>query len=281
MLQVGLLETAYKNAELAARNMHGTLATRIQAYRVWVVTSYMHEKMTRTPKDAKEEAMYNVGRVIFSDSDLLTICATYAGCNNTTCELFGEEPKEAEVTTAKGPWLGEPGTTHEHSAADVPTAIEFLLEITSSICMLPPLDQDVSCKNVLEVIGAGMHLGDNGEMELMGGKVIFGRDAPKKVTLAMGKYCASNSEVAQMYPTVSASARSAWEKNKERLALDTFFRSMGGKTWISNHGWTESDGELRHRYGVAVEDGHVTKICLATNNLEGENGLLTEHSCLT
>ncbi|CAN0594204.1 unnamed protein product, partial [Laminaria digitata] len=60
------------------------------------------------------------------------------------------------------------------------------------------------------------------------------------------------------------------EKNKERLALDNFFRSTGGEEWISSHGWMEKDVELRHRYGVAVEDGHVTKICLATNNLVGE-----------
>ncbi|CAN0538037.1 unnamed protein product, partial [Laminaria digitata] len=73
-----------------------------------------------------------------------------------------------------------------------------------------------------------------------------------------------------IYPTVSAVALSAWEKNKERLALDNFFRSMGGKEWITNDGWMEKDGELRHRYGVTVEDGHVTKICLATNSLEGE-----------
>ena len=33
----------------------------------------------------------------------------------------------------------------------------------------------------------------------------------------------------------------------------------------------DKTGELRHRYGVAVEDGHVTKICLATNNLQGEH----------
>ncbi|CAN0387424.1 unnamed protein product, partial [Laminaria digitata] len=72
------------------------------------------------------------------------------------------------------------------------------------------------------------------------------------------------------YPTVSAVALSAWEKNKERLALDNFFRSMGGVKWVTNDGWMEKDGELRHRYGVAVEDEHVTKICLATNSLEGE-----------
>ncbi|CAN0338768.1 unnamed protein product, partial [Scytosiphon promiscuus] len=73
-----------------------------------------------------------------------------------------------------------------------------------------------------------------------------------------------------MYPTVSAFALSAWEKNKERLALDNFFRSTRGKNWLSSFGWTEKGGELRHRYGVAVEDGHVTKICLATNNLKGD-----------
>ena len=82
-----------------------------------------------------------------------------------------------------------------------------------------------------------MTLGDNGQMELVGGEVVFGRDAPEGIILAMGKYCASRIEVAQMYPTVSTFAISGWEKNKERLALDSFFKSMGGENWIFNHGW--------------------------------------------
>ena len=281
MLQVGLLETAYKNAESAARTTHGTLATRLQAYRLWLVTSYLHEVMTRTSKGAKEEALYIVGRVILSDIDLLKMCSKYAGDHGT--EPFGEESEEAEVTKVQSSRTGECssskrrhelGTACEVDSVDASTAIEFLLEITSSVSMLPPLDQDVSCENIMEVIGAGMKPGDDGQMELVGGELVLGKDAPQDVVLAMGKYCASRRDVAQMYPTVSAFAFSAWEKNKERLALDNFFKSMGGKNWVSNYGWMEKDADLRHRYGVAVEDEHVTKICLAANNLQGEQGLL-------
>lgn len=243
----------------------------------------MHEVMTRTSKGAKEEALYIVGRVIFSDPDLLKICSNYAGDNHAT-EPFGEESEESEVTRVESLQAGEstssktchePGIADEVAVVDAPIAIEFLLEITSSVSMLPPLDQDVSCKHVMEVIGAGMKPGDDGQMELVGGDIVLGKDAPEKIVLAMGKYCASRRDVAQMYPTVSAFTFSAWEKNKERLALDNFFRSMGGKNWISNHGWMEKGGELRHRYGVAVEDEHVTKLCLATNNLQGEHMPLT------
>lgn len=267
---MGLLETAYKSAELAARTPYGSLEIRIQAYRIWVVTSYMHEVMTRTSKDAKDEAMYIVGRVIFSDPDLLEICRRYAGCNGVVGEPLCEESEDAEVTTVNSPRTGAPSAAGEDSSVDALVVIDFLLEIMSSVSMLPPLDQDVSCKNVMEVIGAGLKLGDNGQMELVGGQVVLGKDAPDIVILAMGKYCVGRGEVAQMYPTVSTFALSAWEKNKERLALDNFYRSMGGDSWISNFGWVEKDGELRHRYGVAVEDGHVTKLCLATNNLEGD-----------
>ena len=274
--QVGLLETASKSAELAARTPYGSLETRLQAYRIWVVTSYMHEMMTRTSKDAKEEVMYIVGRVICLDPDLRKICSIYAGYSDVEDQPSCEESDEAEVTAVTTPRIGEPGAAGELSSVDALTVINFFLEIMSSVSMLPPLDQDVSCKHVMEVIGAGMTLGDNGQMELMGGEVVFGRDAPEGIILAMGKYCASRIEVAQMYPTVSTFAISGWEKNKERLALDSFFKSMGGENWIFNHGWMDKTGELRHRYGVAVEDGHVTKICLATNNLQGERVPPTE-----
>ena len=237
----------------------------------------MHEVMTRTSKGAKEEALYIVGRVIFSDPDLLKICSNYAGDHHAT-ESFDENSEGAHVTRVQSPRTGESsssktchkqGTASEIASVDASMAIEFLLEITSSVSMLPPLDQDVTCEDILEVIGAGMKPSDDGQMELVGGEIVLGKDAPEKVLLAMGKYCASRRDVAQMYPTVSTFTFSAWEKNKERLALDNFFRSTGGKGWISNFGWMEKDGELRHRYVVAVEEEHVTKLCLATNNLQG------------
>lgn len=42
-MQIVLLEKAYTNAEEAARITQGTLTARLQAYRLWVVTAYMHE----------------------------------------------------------------------------------------------------------------------------------------------------------------------------------------------------------------------------------------------
>ena len=270
-----LLETASKNAELAARTPYGSLETRLKAYRIWVGTSYMHEVMTRTPKDAKEEAMYIAGRVISSDPDLIKICSSFAESGDSTDEPFRAE-SETGVAKAKSPWAGEPGTARELYSVDAPTVMEFFFELMSSVIMLPPLDQDVSCKQIMEVIGAGVKMGDNGQMELVGGEIILGRDASEVVMQAMGKYCASRHDTAQMYPNVSTLALSRWGKSKERLALDNFFRSTGGKNWIFNHGWMDKTGELRHRYGVAVEDGHVTKICLSTNNLKGEHGPLTD-----
>lgn len=272
VFQVGLLKDAYRNAESAARTTHTTLATRIQAYRIWVAAAYTHEKVTGTPESAKAEAMYIVGRVIFSDPHLLKICAAYVGCN-VADEPSGEESSETEVTAVTSSLISEAGTDSNLLSADALTVTDFLLEITSSVLMLPPLDQDVSSKHLLEEVGTDIKLGDNRQMELRREEIGLGTGVPDKVKLAMGKYCVSRREATQLYPTVSAFALSAWEKNKERLALDNFYTSMGGKNWISSNGWMEKGGELRHRYGVAVEDGHVTKICLATNNLRGEHDL--------
>lgn len=41
--QVGLLAEASANAKRAARAARGSLMTKLQAYRIWIVTEYMHE----------------------------------------------------------------------------------------------------------------------------------------------------------------------------------------------------------------------------------------------
>lgn len=51
--------------------------------------------------------------------------------------------------------------------------------------------------------------------------------------------------------------------------MDNFFDCMGGPDWTFRTGWTDKDGDLRDRFGVTVEHGHVTKISLAGNNLRG------------
>lgn len=51
--------------------------------------------------------------------------------------------------------------------------------------------------------------------------------------------------------------------------MDNFFDTMGGPDWTFNRGWTDKGGELCDRFGVTVEQGHVTKISLAGNNLRG------------
>lgn len=42
-VQVGLLAEASANAKRAARAARGSLMTKLQAYRIWIVTEYMHE----------------------------------------------------------------------------------------------------------------------------------------------------------------------------------------------------------------------------------------------
>lgn len=40
---MGLLAEASANAKRAARAIRGSLMTKLQAYRIWIVTEYMHE----------------------------------------------------------------------------------------------------------------------------------------------------------------------------------------------------------------------------------------------
>ena len=111
----------------------------------------------------------------------------------------------------------------------------------------------------------------NEKLELIGGELVLGSGSPKSIILAMGRYCALNRDAAQTYPSVSFLAMTTWEQDKERLAMDNFFVGMGGDSWTENGGWEDKDGDLRKRFGITVEDGHVTKICLAGNNLRGMN----------
>lgn len=148
-------------------------------------------------------------------------------------------------------WSGSPPLPQ-----DVCLAIEFLLEITSSVGMLPPLDHEVSCSQVVTAISDGA--------------LVLGPEAPRDMIFAMGRYCASNPDLTQAYPTVSALGLAAWQAGKERLAMDNFFASMGGEHWELSRGWTDKDAELGNRLGVTVEGGHVTKIHLAANNLQGD-----------
>ncbi|CAM9623021.1 unnamed protein product [Ascophyllum nodosum] len=251
---VGLLEKAYTNAEDAARFRHGELSVKIQAYRLWIVTAYWHEVSTKKNcKDAKDEAMFILGHVILKDADLLRVCEKFATPGQAGDAWRWHQKPHCQLAV------------EDWTAAMV---IEFLLEAISSITMLPPLDADVGRTHIVKVVGAGMKM-VNEKLELIGGELVLGSGTPKSIVLAMGRYCALNRDAAQTYPSVSFLAMTTWEQDKERLAMDNFFVGMGGDSWTENGGWKDKDGDLRKRFGITVEDGHVTKICLAGNNLRG------------
>ena len=48
--QVHLLKTAADSAKDAARARNGTFETKLQAYRLWVVTTYMHQVKRKVVK---------------------------------------------------------------------------------------------------------------------------------------------------------------------------------------------------------------------------------------
>lgn len=97
----------------------------------------------------------------------------------------------------------------------------------------------------------------------------LGPTAPRNVIFAVGRFCASNPHVAAAYPAVRAIALPVWEAGKEKLALDNFYVSMGGEDWVHNGKWTDRGSDLSERFGLTLENGHVTKISLAGNNLTG------------
>ena len=97
----------------------------------------------------------------------------------------------------------------------------------------------------------------------------LGPSAPRNVIFAVGRFCASNPQVAAAYPAVRNIALPVWEAGKEKLAMDNFFVSMGGEDWEHSGKWTDGGADLSERFGLTLENGHITKINLAANNLEG------------
>lgn len=55
---------------------HGTILTKLQAFRVWIVTEYMKEA-TRSCSTAKRAVIFTLGRKILQDEDILRICESY------------------------------------------------------------------------------------------------------------------------------------------------------------------------------------------------------------
>ena len=54
----------------------------------------------------------------------------------------------------------------------------------------------------------------------------------------------------------------------DREVLVAFYQATGGDTWRQKDGWiTEAD--ISSWYGVTVRDGHVVKLDLRANNLQG------------
>lgn len=139
-------------------------------------------------------------------------------------------------------------------------AMKFLFDITSSVSMLPPLDD--------KLIEADAD-----------GKLTMGLEMPHNVMFAMGRYCDTKSpDLARTYPDVSALVLQAWDAEKEKLALDSFFVSMGGYKWSRNRGWRDVWVDLGDRFGVTTDkNGHVIRIHLASNNLQGKT--LTGSMC--
>lgn len=64
------------------------------------------------------------------------------------------------------------------------------------------------------MVGAQTRIGEHDELETVAGELILGPDAPKAVVLAMGRYCASNRDIARAYPSVSGLALRAWQKGE-------------------------------------------------------------------
>ena len=196
-------------------------------------------------------ALNILGRIIIKDKDIIEICRKYSS------------PRPFKETTA--PELVTPGipeetgwpswSEDEEHPEDLSETMDFLFDITSSVSMLPPLDRVVTCRNL---ITTGV-----------GGSLTLGPDVPHDIIFAMGRYCATNSHLSRAYAAVSAVALKAWDAGKEKLALDNFFVSMGGNDWFVNRGWADRALALGDRFGVTLEDGHVTKLILATNNLRG------------
>lgn len=132
--------------------------------------------------------------------------------------------------------------------------MEFLFDITSSVSMLPPLDDKL------------IEADDNGKLTMT-------LEVPNDVIFAMGRYCDTiNPDLTRTYPDVSALALKAWDAGKEKLALDSFFESMRGYKWSRSRGWRDVWVDLGDRFGVTTDkNGHVIRIHLASNNLQGKN----------
>lgn len=58
-------------------------------------------------------------------------------------------------------------------------------------------------------------------------------------------------------------------KEKERQALIDLYNSCNGENWIHNENWLSSK-PVNQWFGVFTEDGYVSQLCLAENNLCGE-----------
>eukprot|EP00903_Cladosiphon_okamuranus_P014201 g13194.t1 len=248
---IDLVETASVNARRAAQYHNGDFILKIKAYRLYLATEYMHQATLHSCSEAKKTALTILGRKILMDDDITSICDKYSrprGSKDSSPELTqtGRPSQEAGWIS----WSGSPPLP-----SDVSEAMEFLLDVISSTAMLEPLDKAVSGQDIITAE-------ENGVLKI-------GPSAPRNVIFALGRFCASNPQVAVAYPAVRAVALPEWEAGKERLAMDNFFVSMGGEDWEHNGKWMDGDADLSERFGLTLENGHITKISLAANNLEG------------
>eukprot|EP00903_Cladosiphon_okamuranus_P006311 g6188.t1 len=248
---IGLVETASLNAMEAARYRNGNFIIKIKAYRLWLATEYIHQATLHSCRDAKKTALTILGRKILMDDDITSICDKYS--SPRTPRESPPELTETGCQSQEAGWISWSGSAPLPS--EVSEAMEFLLDVMSSTAMLEPLDEAVSCQNIITAEE--------------GGALKLGPSVPRNIIFAVGRFCASYPQVAAAYPAVRAIALPVWEAGKERLAMDNFFVSMGGRYWEHIGKWTDRDADLSERFGLTLENGHITKISLAGNNLEG------------
>lgn len=179
---------------------------------------------TKNCNDAKDEAMYVLSRVILKDQQLVEICENFSRPRRPGVSIASETTPRLETTPSttsiageegSGMWSGS-GSSSDRAfpTVDASAVVEFFLDVVSSVTMLPPLDQDATYPDAVEIIGAGMRQDDQEHADLVGGEIILGPEVPNPVVMAIGKYCASNRHIAQMYPSVSTIVLKAWDKGK-------------------------------------------------------------------
>ena len=257
--------SANRNCRSANRNApHLPCSSRrlLKASPIFIELEYARLAVFESCKPTKKKTLWILGHVILDNIELIQICNSFlqflrAAQSPTRARsrgVFNREPRSIEAPFTEGA-----------------STIVYLLEVISSITLLPPLDEDIGGKAILAVSGARTSSGNFGHSVLFGGQVIIGPLFQKNVLLAMGKFLAleHNRDIKKTYLNKNSTAMSLWDEIKRRLTFDDFFSDLEGPNWEQKHGWEYESLDLSALFGVAVENGHVTKLCLASNKCKG------------